>query len=242
MTLLANSLEGGTSGNAISAANSGGASGNAFDSVTIGTGATVAYDNAHAAHGGLGAQIATTGTSAAAFLQWSTSMGSQTTIWFRLYAYFTANPGVTTRLFRAIQTPSALCAALVVTTGGLLSFQDSAGAAIITSATAIPLNTWFRVEGFVTGSATTGQLEMKLFKTADSLTADDTQTSTAAQNTLGAPNGYAFGQPTTTSVIGPYWEDDLALSNVAYIGPAATPPPPAALVVPQAAVMQAACW
>src|SRR5258707_3093639 len=106
MTLLVNSFEGGTSGSAVSTANSGGASGNAFDSVTIGTGATVAYDNAHAAHGSLALQIATAGTSAAANAQWSTSMGSQGTIWFRLYAYFTANPGVTTRLFRAIQTPA----------------------------------------------------------------------------------------------------------------------------------------
>lgn len=219
MTVLLNSFEGGTSGTSVSSGNSGGLSGNAFDSVTIGTGATVAYDNTHPAHGFLGCKIATSGTSAAALLTWSTSMGSQTTIWYRVDCYFTANPSVAARIFRASQTAANLCAGVDITTAGKVQVFDANNTQITISTATIPLNQPFRVEGFITGNLTTGQTESKLFKTLDSTTADDVQTSAATFNTRGAPDTFSFGVPTTASVIGPYWIDDVGISSTGYLNP-----------------------
>src|SRR5215467_10547633 len=98
MTSLVNSAEGGTNGTTVSTGNSGGASGNAFDALLT-TNATVAYDNAHAHSGALSVKFATAGTAANWAVEWTTSMGTLSQVWFRLYVYFTANPAAGFRIW-----------------------------------------------------------------------------------------------------------------------------------------------
>jgi hypothetical protein len=94
VTLLTNSFESGTNGTTITTGNSGGASGNAFD-VTEASGTSIlVYSNTQAAHGSLSAEFANNGDGANS-VSWSTSLGTQTQVWFRAYVYFTANPSVT---------------------------------------------------------------------------------------------------------------------------------------------------
>ena len=42
------------------------------------------------------------------------------------------------------------CGDLVINTNGTLSMRDSGGTVIITTANTVPLNAWYRVEGYVT--------------------------------------------------------------------------------------------
>jgi hypothetical protein len=221
VTLLTNSAEGITpSGTTVTTANSGGASGNAFDVVTVtSSGQTCASDSARSAHGALSIQLATGATAAGTFVRWNTSMGTQTTIWFRVYAYYTANPASNIRIWNATASGTS-CGSVLVSTTGKLLFANSAGTTVLTSTNSIPLNAWFRLEGFLTGNASTGQLEFKLFLTPDAVTPDETQTSAATQATTGPPTDYTFGNGgTSTSNFGPIWIDDLALSSTGYPGP-----------------------
>lgn len=222
--LLTNSFEGITpSGTAITTGNSGGASGSAFDAVQLGTGAAVTSDSAHAHRGALSCHVTTGGTAAQDNVLWSTSAGTLTQSWFRLYLYFTANPAATTQVYSAFNVGGGTeCAALSVNTSGTLRFDNSTGSPIITTTTAIATGQWVRIEGFITGSATVGQLELKLFNTPDSLTPDETHTSTAAQNTAGPLAFYNFGTVGAAANVS-YWLDDLGLSSTGYPGPAVTP-------------------
>lgn len=218
MTLLTNSLEGGTNGTTISSVNSGGASGNAFDGTLVsGTGAALTYDNTHAAHGTLAAKVASGSSAGTSYALWSGSIGTQSQVWFRMYLYYTANPANTHRVFTGVNGASN-CASLQVTSAGKLQWINSANTAIINSTATIPLNQWFRVEGFLIGSATVGQVETKLFNSPDASSPDETDTSTANQNTFGSITGNRFGVSGSTANV-TFWMDDLGLSSIAYIGP-----------------------
>lgn len=226
MTVLTNSAEGGTSGTTVTTGNSGGASGNAFQSVTIsGTGAGLTFDNTHSgAHGSLAYKLTFGSSSSVVAEQWNTSMGTQSQVWFRLYLYFTGFPAANVGLWScapASGTSARMQLKASNPNQGHLLFLNSAGTTILTSTNAVPLNQWFRVEGFVIGSSTAGQLEFKLFSTPDSTTPDETQTSAANVNTNSASiTRYDFGSSGTGITSYSYWIDDAGLSNVGYIGPA----------------------
>lgn len=221
MTQLTNDFEGGTNGTTITSANSGGTSGTAFDSTTIGTGATLTYDSTHAAHGSLSMKVATGSTSSSDFAHWgSTTLGGTISkLWFRVYLYFAAMPAATTGLMR-FEAASGQCARLDIDAAGNIEFRDSGNSVQLTSTATVPTGAWFRVEGFCTASATAGQLEFKLFTTSmDEVTPDETQTSGTALNTGAGVTAVDWGIPagvTNTT----YWEDDVATSDVGYIGPA----------------------
>jgi hypothetical protein len=219
MTSLANSFEGGTNGTTITAGNSGGTSGNAFDTTSTGAGATTAFDNTHAAHGSLSCEIATT-SSATSNVQWAASMGTQAQVWFRLYLYFTANPAAAIRVF-SVNNGTVAAFLRITTTGQLVMVNGNGTVAITTSTATIPLNQWFRVEGFVLASLSVGQTELKLYSTADSVTPTETDTS-AANNNLGVSTltNYLFGITSATPSVVAYWQDNLGLSSTGYLGPA----------------------
>jgi hypothetical protein len=213
------SFEGGTSGNTVAAGAGAGPGDTSFDAVTS-AGATDTYDNARAAHGGLSNQIATT-TSASSFNAWTTSIGTQATVWVRAYLYFTAAPAVQHRVINFVGS-AASRGNVLATTGGTLIFTNAAGGTVLTSA-AFPTGAWFRVEAMFTGSATVGQWEYKVWNTPDSAgTPDDTQTSAANLNTGGTCDAYRFGIGTAVASAGPFWLDDVGVSTTAYIGPVVT--------------------
>lgn len=218
MTLLLNTFEGQPDGTSVIASTSGGASGNAFDTGSIGSGGVQIYSTDQAAFGTRSCKEQTT-TANPNNLQWTTSMGAKSQIWFRTYLYWASLPAVTTRFFAVLAGGTGL-ARFAINTSGKFLLQNAAGTTIATAAVAIPTAQWFRVEGMAIISATVGQLETKLFSTFDSVTPDETTTTAATQNTNGTVTGYAFGPGAGTSGQGPFYMDMVAISDQGYIGPA----------------------
>lgn len=240
---LVNDLEGGTNGTQLTAGaggNTDGVSGNFFDNINTGSGATEVFSNTHAAHGFLSVNITTSATAAESYVEWTTSLGTPgTTIWFRTYVYLTALPGTSTPLIR-FNNAGGQSARLVLTTTGVWNFNDSANTTILTGTSVMPTNAWFRVEGFVIGSSTAGQLEVKSFTgNADGTVPVETLTSGTTVNTRGILDSIQYGVTSVTIANVSFWLDDIGVTDVAYLGPAVTMP--GAMSTLQA-VTRAAFW
>lgn len=217
--LLTNSFEEGTSGTTLTTSNTGGVPNNAFDAVSVGTGTTLAFDSAEAAHGLLSLKTATGTTSTTTVATWSTSLGTQTTVYFRAYLYYTANPGSSSKPI-TFWAGATRAANLQITPAGKPQvLNGSSGAAAITFADSIPLNQWFRIEGFVTGNSSTGAVQLTLYDTMDSTTSTETHLASSL-NTTGSITRVDFGETfTSVASIGPFWIDDIALYTGGLIGP-----------------------
>jgi len=218
-SLLTQPFEGGVAGSQVSTANPG-TLGAVFEFVpTLTSGQTLILDTAQAAHGSQSMKVATGATSATAYADWRASFAWASQTWFRCYVYFTANPAsaVAGDVVTFLQT-GTLCGRIRISTAGKVTFLDSAGTIQLTSTASINLNGWSRIEGFLIGSATVGQLEFKLFNTMDSTTATETQTSGSTLNTFGVPNYGRWGLAQSVSNGGPLWLDDIGLSATGYIG------------------------
>ena len=87
-----------------------------------------------------------------------------------------------------------------------------------TSTNSVNTAGWFRVEGFVTGNASTGQISMSLYNTPDSVTATETFTSAGTVNTTAAVNGIRYGT-NTQSPSYTWYMDDLGASDTGLLGP-----------------------
>ena len=222
--LLSNSFEGGSNGVTLTplvGGNTGGASGDFFNGVINTVPGTIAFDSTHAAHGSLSMKIGTT-TASQTYCHWnSTSItgGPYAQMWYRTYLYLTANP---TAQYKVVTTGTgaANCGSVYVTTAGKIICSDGSGTTRLTSAASVPLNAWFRLEGFMVGSATVGQVSFSMWTSMDSAgTATETQTSAASFNTTGAVNQIMWGSQSSIANVGPYWMDDVAISATSAVGP-----------------------
>ena len=207
-----------TSGTTITAANSGGGADTAFDVVTVGTGTTLQFSSTHAAHGTNGLKVATGSTTTVTYAEWS-SLGSQTgTVYFRVYVYFTANPGTGYRLFNIQNSSGSTTGFLFVNSTGTVYLADSGSTARATTTNTVNLNGWTRLEGFIVPSTTVGQLSISMYKTMDSVTATETETSAASFNTGANLAHILFGITGNIANAGPYWLDDAGVSTAGYLG------------------------
>jgi len=212
---LINTFEGGSNNTTVSTSNSGGASGNAFSNVTVGSGATVEFSTADYAHGSVGLEIATGSTSTTAYVQWAVNPAP--TYWFRAYCYFTSNPAAAldlVSLLNAATTPRAL---IVVNTTGTLSGNTNSTTRFTTTSV-IPLGEWFRIEGYVTGSPNAGAISLSLFYPDDAQVPVETHTATGI-NALAQLSAIRFGVGAAAANIGPFWLDDVGVSDTSYLGP-----------------------
>ena len=221
---LVNNAEGGTNGTTVTTGNSGGTSGFPFDSIFIGGSAALAYDNTHAAHGTLAYKVSTGGSATTALSEWNSSVGTQTTIFYRMYCYIPSGElGVAAwRSFETRNSGGHAASVLFQTNG---TIQLSAGTAFIAPVIfgyQAPVDQWFRVEGFFTGDPSAGVINMALFTSPDALIPVEVRTVTG-QNTTGVLSQYWFGQSNSTANSGPFWYDDIGLSPLGFIGPVGGP-------------------
>jgi hypothetical protein len=224
---LANTADGGSNGTTITAGNSGGTSGPPWDNATsnTGSGGVLSYDNTHVLGGHpLAIKIATGGSSITVFTAWTTSLTATSIpqVWFRFYLYITVNPAATIRVFQALNA-GTLCAAVNLQTTGALRVVDSAAGTIFTSNVTLTANSWARVEGFVIGDPSAGQVELRIYKTYDAALQnyDYLNTSAASQNTSGTITQARFGIGSNIANGGPYWIASPGASDTAYLGPEA---------------------
>jgi titin len=214
--LLSNGFEGGSSGSAITAANSGGASGNAFNAVSC-TGGAATFTTA-AAHGSRAAAFSP--TTSACFVQWGTNSipVPSTTSYGRMYVNLTSATGPTMLLAKLANSAVARDAQIDVSSTGRLALYDANGTVRLTFGTTVPSG-WVRIEWKLVNSTTNGSLTVSMYA-ADSLTPLETHTVT------GINTGASFGALQVGSVVAtspapaPFRIDDVAYGVVGPLGPA----------------------
>jgi hypothetical protein len=120
---------------------------------------------------------------------------------------------------------TTLCGALTLLTTGTIRSTNTGGGTVSTGAATVAANQLFRLEGFLIGSATVGQIEWKLYTDPEGLVPAETITSTAVQNTLNPVTLVRFGQSAGgVANWGPVNFDDVGASDVGYMGPTWTRP------------------
>jgi len=231
-----NSFEGGSDTTTITTGNSGGSSGTAFDAVGAPvSGSTLAFSTTHAVHGSLSAKIGTGTTADTPYVSWTSNVAALT-VYFRIYLWFDANPGSNTNILRALNSSDQTMASLRVNTTGKLQMLNSANSAAGSASTnAVPLGQWFRIEWKVFSDASAGTLDTRLYNTADSLSITETVSATSVNTRGGNNSRYRYGIINSISSIGPFWFDDIGVSDSDWMGPSVVATPPKFTVVRQAA-------
>jgi hypothetical protein len=202
----------GTNGNAILAADPGSA--NAWDSIVKPGSGTGVYDNTHTTgHSPEMAQFVS--ANGQYQLQWSTALGTVTDHYGRLYWYQTGYGGFLD-VVRMGSTGSFAGGLDVNITNGHINLRDQAGAIQAATTQAVALNQLVRIEWHIIHSATVGQIEVKLFNSAESTTPDETIATTANINTLASANEINFGPVAARAET--WWIGDIVANANAYPG------------------------
>jgi hypothetical protein len=213
--IATNNGEGGSNGTAITTGNSGGASGTAWNAVSVATG-TVAYDSSQSAHGGLSIRQATT-TADSVQLQWTTAVGSVSRLYGRFY-YRTSSLALALDLVRARSSLGNQVARLDIFTSGALRIRNAANTVAATSTATMSTNTWYRIEfdfRFGASVANTAWLY-----SLDSVVPLETLTVTdnfSAETDIGQ---FHLGNLSSTASVADRWFDDIAVTDVGWLGPA----------------------
>jgi hypothetical protein len=219
---LSNNAEGGSDETTVTTGNSGGASGDAWDVVDLGgTSPQLVFDSAHPAHGAMGYRFTQGNPEGVLTLRWSTSPGSFTEIWGRVYLYRDAAPAVGTqqliRINNSAQTRQAWVG-LGVTGNPRLFVADSASIAEQSTVT-VASGQLVRIE-FHFISSDTGLIEAKLFNSADSTSPSDTVTRVGDTDTGTGAAQVAFGHGVADNVGYTVWLDDMQVNSTGWPGPA----------------------
>lgn len=218
MPTLTNSAEGGSEDAAVTAGNSGGASGNAFDSVSITGSGSITFDNEHS-RGNRAFKI-TGDTTNATYLNYTSSLGTVGEAWGRVYVYFTANPGATLGVVR-LRIGGLQVSRFTISTSGMWQIRNASNSLLATMTSTITLNAWTRMEWHVLATAAGGDIECRLYNTADSNSITDqlSDTNAALATNIDEVNvGHHNANPVTT-----FWADDLNVNTTTWPGPALTP-------------------
>ena len=164
---LANSFNGGTDGTTLTSGAGGNTatSGSYLDIVSAGTGATLAFSAGTGAHGSMSCQCATGSTSTTSYVGWSTSLGTVTSHYGRLYFDLSTFTGTNTGPLVAFKTGSGSwngCLQLMST--GYLRIQlPSYAEGIWQSAATLSAATQYRLEWKLVNSTTAGGLSVSYY-------------------------------------------------------------------------------
>jgi hypothetical protein len=187
---------------------------NEYDTITAnGTGAYVQYDNTRALTGTQSIKAASVATSASVYAAFTGSVTWSVPCSAAACYYFTANPGSANTLL-VFRNSTAYNVYFQISTAGVIQMYNSAGTLIHTFTTALPLNTWFRLElKLLAVSATVGQAEGRIFLDPFSATPDETWTSAATINSgTTVPITVRYGATFGSTNFGPWWMDHTALN------------------------------
>ncbi|OPG10563.1 hypothetical protein [Microbispora sp. GKU 823] len=211
--LLKNNFSGGTDGAGITPENSGGVSGDAFTSVSGVPTYTTA--NVSGQRGPMAAILTSAGS-----VRWSYTLSGRD-VWARAYIWLTGYPSSFTDFFITLRGASSDLTQLCISTTGKLSIRKSGASpdqALQTGS--VPLNQWVRVEFSVHIGTTTSDstCEIRRYDSADAAAASWSERTQASAIDLGTiiPVGIAFWRASG----GNYEYDDVAVTDVGWLGPA----------------------
>lgn len=169
------------------------------------------YTNTRAAHGSFSAIV----SSNDAVLGWNTST---TDHYGRLYFYATANPITNQLNLLKCQLGGTAKAYLKVNTTGKVQIADNGALNTQDSIALISLNQWIRIEWHIIHSATVGQMQVKLFNDADSITPTEIITGPATWDTGASCDAYIFADYDGTWG-SDTWYDNIVANASSYPGP-----------------------
>jgi hypothetical protein len=219
MTQVTYNFEGGTNGVTIAAGDPN--SGTPFDAIAPAslTDGTRAYDNAHAAHGILSGKILASTTDKLIYCSWTTSMGTLTDHFGRIYLYITAVPAVQLSLVRFLRPATGTIASVNVNNlTRFIAVGDTVGTKA-TGAVAVPINQWVRIEWHIVHSATVGNIVANLYTTPDGTTITETIGNGGNYNTSTNTNEVRFGNDSGGALTTAFWMDDIVAGATSFPGP-----------------------
>jgi hypothetical protein len=220
MTLYSNTAEGGSNGVIVSTSNSGGASGDAW----TGKSGNPVFSNSQAKAGVLSYDVAAAST-AYAFMYWTWSGSPTDSAAARAYLRMTALTDDGSLI--QIRNASAAIASVGLDATGKLYVSQSSFSKVYTIASALSLNTWYRVELTATkGTGTAdGVINFALYE-GDSLTTVDSYSSSVRNTGTTQLQDARFGKLTSTGTWGSTYLDDLAAQtgSASFIGPSTSTP------------------
>jgi hypothetical protein len=230
MTRLVHNFDGGPDGTNLSVANSGQVPGNdPFNLVsTLGFTNVLQYADASALGRGTAEFVLKTATGATTSdcgVMWSTSMGSQTEVWFRFYIYLTQTPSVNGEpgdmcIFESDNGTVYTGFVYVGNTTRKVFLYDGPNSGNIGTTNVLPLNAWARIEGHFHYHATAGIVDLKLFLEADSDTPTETIGATGWDLNAASASTFAFGSPFNDTHKPTTYYSGLELNNTGWPGPA----------------------
>jgi hypothetical protein len=229
---LNNTFEGGSDGTTITTANSGGASGDAL-TITTGAGSVHTFASDRAANGVLSMKIVMPASGQAATRGDWTGLGSITTnVYYRMYFSQLQAPGPAARYIIGFRenAGSGLSAQVRIqgtSTNNILRVDDKAAAPItaLDSTTQLTNTTgWYRIECRILSSTTVGEFEWRLFLPGNEHGTTPDETKNATGQALAAnTDSVRTGMVTNALASETLWFDEIAVSTVNWIGPAAAP-------------------
>jgi hypothetical protein len=222
VTSISWNAEGGSNGTTITTGNSGGASGTAWDTVSIVTNGTAVYDTGTVLTGAVSARLATGATSGTVYCQWQSAIqalwaSGLTTHYGRRYIRVAALPSANRVIAQFYDTSGAIARGqfLLLTTGAI-RLRNKTPSTVATFTTVLSVDTTYRLEWRVDGSAT-GAYEMHLFA-GDSTSALESIVGGTADfgGTIGTA---AFGWLTAGANVANQWLDGVQLNDTGLPGP-----------------------
>lgn len=217
MAQISADFELGTNGNSVLPADAGSAT--AWDTESTAGASTRTYSDAVVAHGGLSMKL-TWNAASETVISWTTALGTVTDHYGRFYLYMLANPSNFCDILRMLSGGSPSFYASVIP-AGTIALADQGGNNIGTTTNALALNQKTRIEYHIIHSVTVGQVELKLFNSAESTTPTETLTTAADKNLLASADeiryGIRGGQSSSS-----YYYDDIVANATSYPGPVIT--------------------
>jgi hypothetical protein len=231
MTTLRNNFDGGPDATALSAANSGQVPGNdAFQVVSPsspGSGVYVHYKDAATLDRPTAEYVLKIKTDAVATDNaaiWSTSMGTQTQVWWREYIYFVSDLSLMSGDMTIFESDNGAVYTgfCNITFGASPKVQASNGPSTssVTSTNTVPIGAWMRLEGWYKYSTSVGEVQVDLYFDADSDTPDETISATGWNMGAANANSFAFGSAFSDAYKPETYFSGLELNNVGWPGPA----------------------
>jgi hypothetical protein len=213
-----NTFEGGTAGATITIGGTG--SGAAWDATSIDATGTATWDATRAAHGFLSGRFVTT-SSDVAYVMW-TSVVSAPTVYARIYLYVDAYPPGNTNFLRLLSGASTIVGTVRIASTGKIGYFTG-GTFVSATSASVTLGRWVRIEVRYTASTTAGSATIRLYDNVDpdSTTLTEELSSTGV-NTASDANidRLRAGIVASATVPDGLWIDDVAWSDVGWLGPA----------------------